>query len=776
MLPTTSESPELIAGKYQATALLGRGGMGKVYKATHTALGREVALKALHSELNSDPDFVKRFLREARAMGKLNHANIIRVFDMFEDQNTYYIAMELFEGKSLQQWVKDHGKPALTQTLHFISQAARGLAYAHAQGVIHRDIKPQNIFVNDHGVTKIGDFGIAATRDDSILTTTGQFFGSPRYMSPEQACGRATDQRSDLYSLAMVCYELVTGKNPFDNKLAIAIVGELVYEQSELRLDFPPDIPQDLQNLIRISLSKNPANRPQTTTDFLTALESVHKQITTHRANASDTVTNKSSFKILPGAARHHQIKQVKQTKRIGIFTKSFIALLVASSAVFVWQQRELIQETVIDSLPSNRNALLVETNQQFAELLKMHSSVDQVRLDVEKANGNRWAADTFESATILHNKAEALINAAQIAMHQKKAADAQNDILIAHQHLRDAKDLYAKAHDETTQRIKQNTAAEKFAELENLAAEVQQRITLAQKADAPIYQRSQFAEAQRELTAGEALLHKARQIAQTDTASAIELITESTGHYMSAADLFISAAENAKQAAISEKVKRKYAQWQSVLSEHEAIQQGAQSADARIYVPQRYDNAVKRSEQLKVLEAAIDKSMDSGNHTIALSQLEEATKLAQLAYRDYVELLAEAQTVKNAELEKAAKQQTQIETRPPERPTQQDIDTVERLLYEFEHAYENKNLDLLKMITDMSVIRLDSVEKVFNRYRSIDITINGYSVSGKQATAEIQITRLVNLDGTLETQLPWRTSRLLINKGHNGWQRITWE
>ena len=780
MLPTTSESPDLIAGKYKVTALLGRGGMGKVYKAMHTGLGREVALKVLHSELNSNPDFVKRFLREARAMGKFNHENIIRVFDMFKDRNTYCIAMELFEGKSLQQWIKEHGKPTLAQAIDFISQAARGLAYAHEHGVVHRDIKPQNIFVDIHYLTKIGDFGIAAIRDDSVLTTTGQLFGSPRYMSPEQACGKATDPRSDLYSLAMVCYELVCGKNPFDNKLAIAIVGELVYEQSELNLNFPANVPQELQNLIRVSLSKSPQNRPQTVAEFGSALELVHKQVAGSRVNYPGTAFKKSKATIaqtkLPNIERHHQSNPVKKTKRIGILTKFAIVLLAVTGMVYVWQQRELIQESIVVSSRSTPDALIADTSRQLLELSRMSTIVSLLRVDAEQANASQWAGGTFESAVTLHTKAEELISAVEIMVRQQNYKTAQHKILTANQYLQDAKVLFNKAQGEAIHHVELNTAAEKLEKLEVLAAEVRQRKALAEKKEAPVYRQAQFDDAQHKLAEAEELLRKARKTYRSDTATALELIDESSGCYLAASDLFISAANSAIKIATAAKAKKQYVLWKKAMARLGASRQNVLLADAGHYAPQSYENAVKRSEQLAVRAAAIDKSMDSGDHSVALSQMDKAIELAKLVSRDYVNMLDEAKAAKKAELEKNAKQQAQVETALAARPTPKDIDMVERLLYDFEHAYENKNLNLLKMITDMSENRLVSVQDVFARYQSIDLAINNYTVSGKQATAEIQIKRLVNLDGTPETQPPWRTSLLLINKDPNGWQRILWE
>jgi len=251
----------VIAGKYAIQGEIARGGMGVVYKALHTTLNREVAIKVLHPQYSGDPSFLKRFQREARAMARLAHANIIGVFDVTEDHGAHSIVMEFFEGKDLKQLILEHGRFSAADTVAVASQVTDGLAYAHAQGIIHRDIKPGNIMMDDRRRVKIADFGIAAATDEISVTATGQIIGTPEYMSPEQARGEQLDGRSDLYSLGMVLYEMLTGQTPFAGISRMAIVGKLLYEKDELALQFSPDVPAELQDLIRTLLKKQPDQR-----------------------------------------------------------------------------------------------------------------------------------------------------------------------------------------------------------------------------------------------------------------------------------------------------------------------------------------------------------------------------------------------------------------------------------------------------------------------------------------------------------------------------------
>ena len=251
----------VIAGKYAIQGEIARGGMGVVYKALHTTLNREVAIKVLHPQYSGDPSFLKRFQREARAMARLSHANIIGVFDVTEDHGAHSIVMEFFDGKDLKRLIIERGRFSAVDTVSVAAQVTDGLAYAHAQGIVHRDIKPGNIMMDDRRRVKIADFGIAAATDEISVTTTGQIIGTPEYMSPEQARGEQLDGRSDLYSLGMVLYEMLTGQTPFEGISRMAIVGKLIYEKDELALQFPPDVPAELQDLIRTLLKKQPDHR-----------------------------------------------------------------------------------------------------------------------------------------------------------------------------------------------------------------------------------------------------------------------------------------------------------------------------------------------------------------------------------------------------------------------------------------------------------------------------------------------------------------------------------
>ena len=253
--------------------------MGVVFRATHVTLGRVDALKAHHPNTGTDPHFVERFLREARAMARLDHENIMRVYDVFEEAETYYIAMEFFPGESLKELIAAQQSLPVADALIIGMQAAAGLAYAHSQGIVHRDIKPGNIMLGVEGKIKITDFGIAAATDESGITSTGQLVGSPKYMSPEQARGERVDGRSDLYSLGMVLYEMLTGATPFDSDSSVAVIGKVAYRTDEHNLAFPHNVPLDVEEIIRRLLRRDSGQRYSDATSVYDALFAAHQSL-----------------------------------------------------------------------------------------------------------------------------------------------------------------------------------------------------------------------------------------------------------------------------------------------------------------------------------------------------------------------------------------------------------------------------------------------------------------------------------------------------------------
>jgi eukaryotic-like serine/threonine-protein kinase len=295
--PATADATEKLAvtrgtrlGPYEVAELIGAGGMGEVYRARDTRLERDVAVKVLPSDFATDPERLRRFEREARAVASLNHPHVLVVHDVGTHEGTPYVVTELLEGRTLRDEV-ERRTPALKQALAFAVQAAQGLAAAHRKGVVHRDVKPENLFVTSEGALKVLDFGLARQAPTaaegesrptvSEVTRDGVVMGTVAYMSPEQAQGLPVDARSDVFSFGVVLYELLTRRHPFRRETAPATLGAIVETEPKPVGQLAPGLPPDLEKIVLRCLRKDPDKRFQHMDDVQLELEEVAADLDT---------------------------------------------------------------------------------------------------------------------------------------------------------------------------------------------------------------------------------------------------------------------------------------------------------------------------------------------------------------------------------------------------------------------------------------------------------------------------------------------------------------
>ncbi len=274
--PTGTPLPTVLAERYRLDRSLGNGGMGEVFEATDLTLHRSVAVKLMSPSLVQDEPARARFLREARALAQVNSPNVVAVYDAGEDAERPYLVMELVEGTTLERELVGSGRVEPARAVAIATDIASGLASAHERGIVHRDVKPSNVFLTPSDAAKIGDFGIARLeRPDATLTLTGQTFGSPPYMAPEQATGGKVDARADLYSLGCVLFQMLVGRRPFSGDDAVSLVYQHVHSTPPRVDSLVPAVPAELGALVAGLMAKDPDDRPASAEEVQRALGSV---------------------------------------------------------------------------------------------------------------------------------------------------------------------------------------------------------------------------------------------------------------------------------------------------------------------------------------------------------------------------------------------------------------------------------------------------------------------------------------------------------------------
>jgi len=315
---------EKIAGRYEVEELVGHGGMSSVYKAHDALLERHVALKILHEQYTSDGDFVERFKREARSVAQLQHPNIVTVIDRGEENQRQYIVFEYIEGENLKEHVVRKGRLEVREALEVAIEVAHGLAFAHQHGIVHRDVKPQNVLMNGDGHVKVTDFGIARRIEVDGMTQTGTGLGTSNYIAPEQATGQRVDAHSDVYALGAVLYELLAGDVPFPGESFVAVAMKHVHEPPPNLLEVRRDVPPRVAAAVDRALAKVPQERFPTMDAFASELDACLTDLE-HGVDGDRTI-------VIPARQRHPQARS--RTSRWPIAIAGLALLAIAAIVI----------------------------------------------------------------------------------------------------------------------------------------------------------------------------------------------------------------------------------------------------------------------------------------------------------------------------------------------------------------------------------------------------------------------------------------------------------
>lgn len=303
---------KIIDGRYEIIEEIGRGGMALVYRAKCLVLNRYVAIKVLRPEYRDDVEFIKRFKIEAQSAGSLSHPNIVSIYDVGNEDDIEYIVMEYVEGITLKQYLSTKGTLPWKEAVDYASQICAGLEHAHKKGIVHKDVKPENVIITKEGILKITDFGIAKALNKGTITTGGLTMGSVHYFSPEQARGGFTDAKTDLYSLGILLYEMVTGKLPFEGENAISVAMQHIEQDPVRPSAFNPTLPRSLEAVILKAMKKEQSERYQTATQMLIDLKKVYVG---SEVNYSDEPEMTKKFKpIAPEDVKKNPVPPEKRT------------------------------------------------------------------------------------------------------------------------------------------------------------------------------------------------------------------------------------------------------------------------------------------------------------------------------------------------------------------------------------------------------------------------------------------------------------------------------
>jgi eukaryotic-like serine/threonine-protein kinase len=320
--------------RYRLERKIGAGGMADVWLADDTELDRRVAVKILHDRFAQDKEFVQRFQREAQSAAGLQHPNVVGIFDRGAFRDTYFIAMEYVDGPSLKDLVK--GGMGIQEAISFIRQVLNAARFAHRKGIVHRDLKPQNVLIDDEGRARVADFGIARAGENSDITATGSVMGTAQYISPEQAQGKETTPRSDIYSIGVMLYEALTGRVPFEGESAVAVALKQVSEAPRRPSAINPNIPPALDAVVMRALAKDPDARFKDADAFLKALDAAERAPETPRAEDTAAYAAVSPEGVAEAPVAEEEYEYFERRDRRRRWRWVIVALLAAAVAGLV--------------------------------------------------------------------------------------------------------------------------------------------------------------------------------------------------------------------------------------------------------------------------------------------------------------------------------------------------------------------------------------------------------------------------------------------------------
>ena len=793
-------SKQVFSERFEVQELIAEGGMGAVYKVLDIKLDRVVALKVVHSHLSSDADFLERFRDEARKTARLQgHPNIVQIFDVANDHGTEYLVMEYFPSTNLRDQLRSQGKFPLQDAVNVTRQIAQALMKSHTCDIIHRDIKPANILLDRHQFVKLTDFGIAKALSDAPLTSTGQLIGTLKYMAPEQARNTALDGKTDLYSLGMVLYELITGKNLWKDVANLAILGKLQAEHTIPPLHFPANIPVGLQTVIGDLLRFDPADRIQSAEDLVARLADLRDieqdpdaTIVQPRIPKPEALEDDKTVAGNPSLSSEYSSQQVKRqfekptlltktssskpkkiaidgipsatdpiksksTKTIRNALLAAIALLVMSGMYYfsilpstvdtnVQKKTKIIPKAIPKVRDVRKESQPLTTEEiEVIPINKTQSAASKARAAQSKAEAKRLDAE--KQARVAQAEAEAEAKAAEKASKAQAQAETEAQVAEAErvaQAQAAAKDQKAEKARLAQAKVQADArAAEETRLAQAKAAETamaQEEARKAQEKAAAKVQAAESARLTKANAAAKAQATKEAQIAQAEAAAKAQAAEKAQ----------IAQEKAATQAKAAEKAR---------IAEAKAAAQANAAKEARAAQAQAQAQA-RAAEKARIAEAKAAAQVKAAEEARAAQALAEAqTQAAEKARAAEAAAVAKVQAADEARAALAA-----------------DTQALNTLLAELQRSISRKDLQALKSMSSMSTSRQKMLEDLFTRYETIETSIGNVSKSEEKTTIILQFTKFVRPNGEIVQPSRFlKITNVIIPKEKDGWGRLEW-
>ena len=793
----------LQSGKYEIIRELAQGGMGKIYLAKHTTLNRQVAIKALHAQYSSDEAFIERFLREARAMAQLDHPNIVSVYDVFEDQGSYFIVMEFCPGQSLDAKIRSAGTLPVKYTLEVALQVARGLQYAHERDIIHRDIKPANIMVDDAGRVKLTDFGIAAAKNLSGLTATGQVIGSPQYMSPEQASGGELDGRSDLYSLGMVMYKMLSGKTPLEGHSLISIMGKLVYQAEELEYKYPDAIPKAVTSLISQLVQRDPGKRVGDARALIEKIQAMTRALEKPAAPPRAAGIDATEF-LSPGETR--RLSHAQQARATG--SKTVGMAQPPPAAVIWWRQPRLQLAMGLGTLlivisggvwlsggknppatggdatatapaapktaPTTAAVPPAATSAPPGEpllalrdkLTKQQAAVAEQYAGAQKAAQDELLKPQLAKAVELEGKGKSLLQQAQAAFAQGKYAAAEPLYRDAGSYLSQAQESYDNLLHTNDLVAEVSALHAELESLDNLYNNVAASRRAANERNAKTYAAQQYTQALATETQGLTALDDSRTaVRNRRVQDARKLLADSRRLGELANNGFKNALDAATVANRDERSTRLRKNADTAAAGAAQARNEARDNGAMNEAQTRYNDAAAQESRAQARMREAEQLATAGKEEQAVKAYDDAAALFLAATNAYRTAGGEALAARSRRDSVARAAQEKI-----------DYDIVTNRLQQFKKVYADKDLAELETLTQMSPQRRDFLQRLFDNYDNVHVSISSFAINSNSARAVVTIDKLSSKSG--DQVIPgdsWKNTEVEMKKNGDQWGQITW-